>query len=294
MERGRSHLGYVTSGWAGIHWATLRAVVRRGGTFNSPSSGYHDLPAQVASPVLDGIAFGWSEYFGDKLKDVLEKATERLLGMADKHGREVLIAAGQVYRDEQGGLHGDLVKTLEMSEKIVREHVAQVSQRIERHVDEVRRELYEQIPEQIAANMEAAFTAAANEHGAGMKGRMVKMLSDRAFDVSDTMFADAEEAIMDGVRSLSDWLGGRFNEMTEVVRRNYDVHRENLLSTDRTPLEDLKRQEREVLEAERLLEEVRRQPEFKLGFTAHVAEGADQDNSLPTHPKVPAQGVMPS
>ena len=83
IQRGRMETGHVLSRWSRMHWATLRAVVRRQGHFVG-SSGTHDFPADLAKPILDPIVLAWAEFFGDRLSLGLDKWTERLLANAER------------------------------------------------------------------------------------------------------------------------------------------------------------------------------------------------------------------
>ncbi len=70
-------------------------------------------------------------------------------------------------------------------------------------IEEKQRRLYESVPEQVRANMQAAFEAAAEEKSAGMKQRIVQILSTHAQQVAQVMFDDAREhslAVFVGLR----------------------------------------------------------------------------------------------
>ena len=69
---------------APMHWATIKAVCRRGGT-HVGANGRSDFPADLSKPILDGIAFAWSDFFGERLSQTLEKSTSRLLHNAETY-----------------------------------------------------------------------------------------------------------------------------------------------------------------------------------------------------------------
>jgi hypothetical protein len=81
VERGRHELGETFARWERIHPMTLGAVCRRGGVY----SGAHrnDFPAELSKPILDSIAFAWSDFFGERLQQTLEKWMGRLLDNGD-------------------------------------------------------------------------------------------------------------------------------------------------------------------------------------------------------------------
>ena len=64
---------------------------------------------------------------------------------------------------------------------------------------------------------------AAQESGPGMKRRMVDILSAEVSYVSQIMFADAEQAVLTGVRALIEVLSRNYKGMTEAVDRQASI-----------------------------------------------------------------------
>ena len=114
--------------------------------------------------------------------------------------------------------------------KVLDEILAQISSEMEHKITEKQRTLYETVPEQVKANMQVAFANAAEEKGAGMKKRMIETLSSHAHEVSQVMFDDARDSLLNGVRSLNNWLGTEYKRMTDAVTRNADLAAQNLTS----------------------------------------------------------------
>lgn len=225
-DRGRSELSVVVRRWSMMHWATLRAVSRRAGAYVG-STGKHDLPADLTKPVLDSITFAWSDFFGDKLGQTLEKWTQKLINQADDHRRRLLESI-RIFAASSPNLERSVSDTLVITEKVVTELLQQTKTEMESKIENVRRSLYDCIPDQVRANMRAAFERAAAESGTGMKARMVDILAKHAGEVSEVMFSDAEQAILDGVRSLNDWLCSKYVEMEETVNRHTVLAADNL------------------------------------------------------------------
>lgn len=226
IERGKYELGHVTGRWAMMHWATLRATVRRGGHYVG-STGRHDLPADLAKPVLDNVALAWADFFGSSLRQGIEMAGVKLLRVADEHSRQLLGAV--VLLEDAGGEYSKRLKALvETTEKVLGELVKQTEEEAQTRIEREQRTLYEQIPAQIGANMREAFDAAADEAGTGMKARMIEKLTAHAHRVSGVMYEDAQQAICGGVRSLSDWMERKFGDMTDHVSRQARVAEENI------------------------------------------------------------------
>ena len=100
---------------------------------------------------------------------------------------------------------------------MLQEHFAQVKGNMDGRIQNDQRTLYESVPLEVKANMLVAFEEASEESGTGMKQRMVNILSEHAGRVVLTMFDDAREAILNGVRGLKDWLAWEYEKMIEAV-----------------------------------------------------------------------------
>jgi hypothetical protein len=227
FDRAALQLESVIHHWQSIHWATLRAVARRGGAYHG-STGLHDLPADLSKAVLDSIAFAWVDFFNDKLAQSLERWSQHLMTVADTHRNELLKTISRVEGPDRaiGKSFDGLAGT---TEKVLNELLAQVRNEMTQKIESVQRTLYDEIPRQIAANMAKAFEDAAQQSGTGMKKRMVEILGKHARQVSQVMFNDAQDKIAGGVRGLADWLNGKFiNDMSAAVRRQAKIASANL------------------------------------------------------------------
>jgi ribosomal protein S18 len=228
IDRARNDLDQITDGWRHIHWATLRAIARRGGVYVSGASGRHDLAADIAKPVLNGITFAWTDFFGDKLEHALEVGCDRIFSLAERHRLSVVKNTTVIGGEAVTLLHKDLEGAMESMERVVRELMGQARSEMTGKMEDVRRTLYEQIPGHVRASMRPAFEAASAESGRGMKDRMVGILADRSRSVSGVMFDDADRSIMEGVRSLNDWLATKYREMTRTALRHFQLPVDNI------------------------------------------------------------------
>jgi len=224
-QRARYEIGHVLSRWSRMHWATLRAVVRRKGRFVG-STGTHDFPGDLARPILDPIVLAWAEFFGDRLGAALDKWTDRLLLKADQHCNQVAAILTKTVRSEPTDT-SEANHISQMTEKILRELLSQTKTEMQQKIDKVRRSLYETVPERIRSEMVPAFDRAANESGPGMKQRIIESLSNHVNHVSQVMFDDSEQMISEGIRQLVDALSRNYREMTEAVDRQVGIVVEN-------------------------------------------------------------------
>ncbi len=228
VDRAKHDLDQTLNRWRRMHPQTIGAVCRRGGVY-AGSTGRNDFPAELSKPILDGIAFAWSDFFGDRLAKTLEKAADRLLRRADGY-RDRLRQALKSAPDISPELFASLDGVLETTARILQEIQAQTKNKMERKIQHTQRGLYESVPQEVRANMQPAFEQAAQQEGTGMRDRMVNILSNHAHQVAQTMFDDARESLLNGVRSLNDWLAREYDQMIDAVKRDARLAAENFIT----------------------------------------------------------------
>jgi hypothetical protein len=231
VERARSELDQRVGAWHGMNHLTLRAICRRGGVFTSSNGQRFDLPADLSKPILDGIAFAWSEFFGEQLQQVLSQAKTKLVNVADgfrRHLKKALSASPVVSTD----LFNSIDAGFETNENVLRELLAQIQADMEARILQDQRTLYDRVPDQVRANMRQAFMEASEEKGTGMKQRILGVLARQSKKVAQVMFDDARDSLLGGVRNLNDWLKKEFEEMVSTVKRSGELAGTNLLAFD--------------------------------------------------------------
>ena len=254
IDRARYELDHIVAHWNQIHWATLRAISRRGGAYLSPTSGEHDFSADITRPILNGIAFAWSDFFGERLTSCLEKWSDKLITAATRHGLDVLRAVSALNLKAQSKVETDFKSVFETTEKVMREQLGQTQVEMNHRINEVRRKLYNTIPEQVENAMNPSFSAASEEEGAGMKKRMLVRISKDVEGVSQDMFADIEESLGVGVRSLTNWLCDKFGEMTDTIKRHTQIPMSNLMEQEGMSTQELKALRKSIEEVSRSID----------------------------------------
>jgi gas vesicle protein len=260
IERGSTELNHIITGWKRIHWCTLRAISRRAGRFTSPTSGHYDLPREIAKPILDGITFAWTDFFGDQMKQRLERWSEKLVMLAQQHGIDLLKDLSRIVPASQEQLHKDFESMVEHTERVTNELLAQARSHMLATLEEVRRDLYDEIPYQIAVDMKQAFLDAANEKGTGMKMRMIDLIAAHATNASADMFSRTEERISQGVRELVEQLARDFGGMTATVQRHAGLPVDNLINAEKLPQDEIKLMQQAVSTLAAAAQELREDP----------------------------------
>jgi hypothetical protein len=222
VERGRSKLDGVLGQLGQMQWNSLKVKMTRGGRY-----GKDDLSVDIARPVLDSIAFAYSDFFGERLAGILDQTTDALIRVADDHRRALLDAIVQL------GLPGqqwndDLKKLLDVTQKVIAEQTAQVRVEMAQKIHEDRAHLHEGIIDQVRVNMAGPVREAGKVSGKGTKARIIELVSEYAHSVANAMFREVEENLTGRVRGLCAWLDGKFAEMAGTVERHTALSSENL------------------------------------------------------------------
>lgn len=249
VDRARHELDEATiRRWGKTHHGTVKAVCRRGGAFVG-ALGRNDFPSDLCKPIMDGIAFAWSDFFGEKLRLVLEKWTDRLRSNAEDHHRALRGILDSM--DElPTGAPDRLLSMFETTQRVLSEVFSQAALEMETKITEKQRTLYEHIPTQVKANMQDAFTLAAAESGSGMKQRMIEILSEHAKKISQVMFDEARDALLNGLRGLNDWICSEFQKMTKSVDRNATLASDDLIGSE------IQRTNEYIMQHEQILDEL--------------------------------------
>lgn len=230
IDRASFTMTDLFTNWTQMHWATLRAVARRGG-HHVGVSGTHDFPLQLAKPILDSITFAWSDFFGNELDKRLTQWSERLLNYEQEFGQSLIEALAK-HASATRRLGHEFAKVMESTRNVTREILRQVRGDIDEKIEQSRRTLYEGVVDQIKASMKPAFEKAKLEQGTGVKKRMVEIISQHAKEVSKIMFNDAEKEILKNVRNMNAWVCSEFGKMADTVKKHADLAASNLVQDE--------------------------------------------------------------
>jgi GTPase SAR1 family protein len=226
VESGQAELDNSLRAIGFMHWASLRAMARRDGHYVG-SLGEFDCSAKIAEPVRNSITLPYADFFSDHLANKLEAWTDRLRGVADDHRRELLDTLGNV-ATTASTLRTDLGRFAKGAGKVLQEQLAQIRTEVDQKIRDVQQNLHGSIVEQVRANMLNAYRESALVTGKGTKARMLGIISKHARQVSVVMFRDAEQAVLQGVGSLNNWISGQSAKMTATVALHAAKAAENL------------------------------------------------------------------
>lgn len=184
-------------GLQGAHWATLRAAVRRGGTFHG--SRFINLPDDISNYFQEPMAAVW----GQKLLKDIRKRTSELSSDIEKMVEEIC-----VWANESGGASVN-TKLLENQQQRVASLAAQMKQVGKEAVDELRETVKIRLTQVIRKPIKAAceqFVEVGNDIGPGVKYRILDLFrqlaakatlaaQQPAVDILQANFAEVREEI---------------------------------------------------------------------------------------------------
>lgn len=197
-----------------VHWATLRAAVRRGGAF--VGSRKVDLPVDITLRFEEPIAVAWS-------KDVLKSTRRRTLSM----GKEQTFLVGKIADWARGqgtrvkptlveALHNDLNAQTKELGNVGKEAIAELKEK-------VRTELYEKVEVCVRRNCQK-FVRRKQDVGIGVKNRMHEFLrQELAHAVVDAAKPVALEVLDRNYRVVSEEVRGRFRELPDPIEAAVDA-----------------------------------------------------------------------
>jgi predicted GTPase len=153
-----------------FHWATLRAAVRRGGTYESRSGRHIDLPNELALRFEEPIAVVWSKHILTSLRKRTTELGKNYVGMV---GEVVDWARGQNARVQPRfieALHANLIAQTKELASVGKEAVDELQKK-------VTVELYRQLVKRIRQRCER-FVEDKKDAGPGVKQRILGLFNE--------------------------------------------------------------------------------------------------------------------
>jgi hypothetical protein len=238
----KSRVNQTVEQWRSIHHNTLLATVMHEGRFRSSNGTLYDLNQSLAEPLLQAIPFAWNDFFSVRLDNTLSLLSEQLRAEADSFLKDVEIAALRSKLDDEGLLDA-LPGSLDTAKRSVEIQTEGTRQQLDLTVRQVRSDLATGIETAAQAAMKPAYRQTAAERGAGMKARILRVLSERAQSQVLTLFDTIRTELSEGVITL----GGQLSQQTGSLRAYVDGQTDrvltNLTQTDSSssPIEERRR-----------------------------------------------------
>lgn len=188
----RSH---IPERLAGIHWATLRAIVRRDGVFFGSTRNW-DLPAEIAAGVSRRVVFRWAELFETAAKRFLESVTLKSSDLLSEHAH---LLYGLIAQSVGDGLPG--MDRLKQPTQQLELELDLISTDITERLQAARMSFERDLVDNLRHQLRPAFERAAEESGRGMKQRMVdgitRHLDEIAPDLLPALTRDLDEKVVE-------------------------------------------------------------------------------------------------
>lgn len=209
--------GYKDQG--GLHYMTYKAVVRRGGQYQSPTAGLRNFNADLMNPILRKLATGWERAFQNRLPKAFEVYT--------KNSGTVLLKFHQMI-EERAHSNGVglaslalLRSSIDTYERMFQEFGAELLAAMIELQKDANREF---IPP-IAAAMATAYHLCADERGGGSYMRMKGHMTGHVEQERHAMFARATQTVEGHLnqmcRSLEEKMANKADEIFASMRADY-------------------------------------------------------------------------
>lgn len=233
----------------GIHWATLRAIVRRDGVFNGSTRTW-DLPAEVASSISKRVVFRWAELFETSAKQFLESVTLKSSDLLSQHAHFLYGLITEAVGDGLPAM----------------DRLKRPTQRLEFELDLIRTEITERLESarmsferdlvsNLRCHLRPAFERAANQSGRGMKQEMVKVIVHQLDQIAPELLPALTRDLNEKVVEVNGILNSQVERAHELVQQSAKIEAHNLKVAifERTP-EELIASADTIAEGLRLLE----------------------------------------
>lgn len=205
----------ICHGWSGIHWATLRAIVQRGGVFKSPSSGkYYDFSEDLTEPLMGQLPVTWERYFTDDLGRVTESYVITVTQEGTNFCERVRLIVDLIFHRKDELMEQQLASFQDKIKLLTQESQS----RLMAAVIQRRSELAVKIPLVAHNYMKPAYANAKTESGSGMKGRILATLESTAVRSAPPIYDTIQTDLLDGLRDLDAAMLGLFKQLAESTR----------------------------------------------------------------------------
>jgi hypothetical protein len=204
----------ATERWRGIHWATLRAIVRNNGSFKSPSTGRsYDFNEDLAEPLLAQLPVSWEQYFTDDLGRVTGEFVVQVTESGKSFCDKARLIIDLLFKRQDDRLESQLTW---FQDKV--SLLAQAAKdRVVAAVRERRTDLAARMPLVARGRMQPSYDKAKAESGTGMRRRILDHLEPAAIESAQPVFGTIQTDLLEGLKDLEIIIVGMFRDLTQAA-----------------------------------------------------------------------------
>lgn len=203
----------------GLHYMTYKALVRRGGVYQSATAGHRDLNEELLDPIVQQLATRWENAFQQRLPRAFEAYT--------KNSGDVLHAFHARIEDRarQNGIGLAHLAMLEGSIFNYEQMFQDLNDQLKIRLTEAQRDANREFVPTLANFMMTVYDKCATESGAGSFARMKNHMETFVQLHSQTMFQAAtktvEEALTNMCRNLETEMSKKADEISCLMHKDY-------------------------------------------------------------------------
>jgi len=199
LAEARQSVGEIIEIWRNIHWGSLRAAARRGGSHVTTRGKRINMGEDVIGPLMKMLPMVWDKFFTQDTRGVVKTYVDAVKFLSAGYGGEVSRILKVVVKTDRSKHYAEQVKWFEdklgvLTETSLRE--------IEKTVIERRRTMADRLIAVAQKELIPALTQAGQQSGAGMKQRMLDILESRAREVVSSTYSSIQDDLIQGLKEL--------------------------------------------------------------------------------------------
>lgn len=224
LAEARQSVGEVIEIWRNIHWGSLRAAARRGGSHVTTRGKRINMGEDVIAPLMKMLPMVWDKFFTQDTRGVVKSYVDAVKFLCGGYGGEVSRILKSVIKTDRTKHYAEQVKWFEdklgvLTETSLRE--------IEKTVIERRRTMADRLIAVAQKELVPALTQAGMETGAGMKQRMLQILESRARDVVSSTYSSIQDDLIQGLKELEIRIFHHLTEVRKEAEKQADIFANN-------------------------------------------------------------------
>lgn len=170
----------------GMHWATLRAAVRRGGTYDSRTGKNIDVPGELTLRFEEPIAVVWSKHILAELRKRTSQLGDDYVALVSEVVEWAQLQEARVQPRFVEALRDNLIAETKGLATVGKEAVDELKEK-------VRAQLYKRLEKRIRDRCET-FVKSREDEGRGVKDRILHLFRDELVDGVDGIITIAQPA----------------------------------------------------------------------------------------------------
>jgi len=224
LEEARQGVDEVVAKWRSLHWGSLKAAARRGGTHVTSQGKRINLGDDIINPLMHRLAVVWDKFFTRDTDSIVKEYVDAVKYRSAGYGEEVSRILQSNMKADRTRHYAEQVKWFDdklgvMTESSLRQIKTTVNERrfamANRSSEVARREL---LP---------ALTQAGQQVGSGMKQRMVAILEAETREIVNRTYGTIQVDLIESLKELEVRILQHLTEVRKEAEKQADIFANN-------------------------------------------------------------------